>query len=65
MSNEHINNYEIYRADSVMLYLPNISSVCGIVFVTLRFVLRSKTFCQGKKDGKDQESIQSSTTPDP
>ena len=40
MSNEHINNYEIYRADSVMFYLPNISSVsCGIVFMTLRFLI--------------------------
>ena len=39
MSNEHISNYEMYRADSVMFYLPIIFSVCGIVFVTLRFLI--------------------------
>ena len=42
MSNEHITimNYEYNRADSVIIYLPKNSSVsCGIVFVTLRFVI--------------------------
>ena len=50
----------------LMLYsLIQLDCSYGGRFCWFKRVLRMKCLAQSKKEGKDQESIQSSTTPDP